>query len=421
MSKRWVRPVLLVVVPCLAVVAAIGMWLWGGRYVTTENAYVKADIARVAAEVTGRITEVKVRDHAMVKKGDVLIKLDPEPFRIKVSAAAAEVDAARSLVGTMVASWKEAQSELKQAEGQIKYWQAQLQRSQGLAKRKIVSDAKLEEVQTAALSATDKVNVMKSKVARMLSQIGNASRPIDEHPRVREKMAAHNAAKLDLERTIIRAPVDGTTVNVKLQPGEYVEPDKPLLALVVANRPWVEANFKETELTHVRPGMKATVVLDIYPDVQWEAEVGSISPATGAEFALLPPQNASGNWVKVVQRLPVRIYLKPRSGEPPLRAGMTAAVSVDTKRQRKLTHLFGIFNANAAKEAGAAVKEEAEPSKTGVAKEVSSKSDEPPLRKVETVTAVAVPVAVVSAATPVRTSAVVLTASSGQPPLPTQR
>jgi membrane fusion protein (multidrug efflux system) len=340
----------LVLVPCLAVIAAIGVWLWGGRYVTTENAYVKADIARVAAEVTGRIKEVLIKDHADVKKGDILIKLDEEPFRIKLAAAEADVDSARTAVSTMIASWKEAKSELKQAEGQISYWDAQLKRNTSLEKRNVVSASKLEEVANSAREARDKVSVMKSKVARMLSQVGDAARPIDEHPMVREKIAARDTAALDLKHTVIRAPVDGVAVNVKLQPGEYVEPDKPLFALVVANRPWIEANFKETELTHVRPGMKATVVLDIYPDVEWDAEVGSISPATGAEFALLPPQNASGNWVKVVQRLPVRIYLKPRAGEPPLRAGMTAAISVDTKRQRKLSHLFGIFNANASKD-----------------------------------------------------------------------
>ncbi|MGI9475364.1 MAG: HlyD family secretion protein [Hyphomicrobiaceae bacterium] len=344
MSKRWVRPVLLVLVPCLAVVAAVGVWLWGGRYVTTENAYVKADIARVAAQITGRIEDVMVKDHALVKKGTPLIKLDQEPFRIKLAAAEADVDAARTEVRTMIASWKEAKSELQQAKGLVNYWQAQLKRSTGLEKRRIVSSSKLEEVANSAREAVDKVAVMKSKVARMLSQVGDAERPVDNHPMVREKIAIRDTAARDLRNTVIRAPVDGTAVNVKLQPGEYVEPDKPLFALVVASQPWIEANFKETELTHVRPGMKATVVLDIYPDVEWTAEVGSISPATGAEFALLPPQNASGNWVKVVQRLPVRIMLKPRAGEPPLRAGMTAAVSVDTKRQRKLSSLFSIFS-----------------------------------------------------------------------------
>ena len=344
MSKRWVRPVLLVLVPCLAVAAAVGVWLWGGRYVTTENAYVKADIARVAAEVTGRIQDVRIKDHSRVTKGDVLLELDPKPFEIKLAAAKADVDAARTEVRTMIAQWTEAKSELNQAEGQTMYWNAQLERNKALEKRNVVSSSRLEEVENSAREARDRVTVMRSKVARMLSQIGDVERPIDEHPLVREKIAERDEAALDLQRTIIRAPVDGTAVNVKLQPGEYVEPDKPLFALVVANRPWVEANFKETELTHVRPGMEATVILDIYPDVEWKAKIGSISPATGAEFALLPPQNASGNWVKVVQRLPVRVYLEPMPGEPPLRAGMTATVSIDTKRERKLANLLEIFS-----------------------------------------------------------------------------
>ena len=360
MSKRWVRPVLLVLVPCLAVVAAIGVWLWGGRYVTTENAYVKADIARVAAEVTGRINQVMIKDHAHVKKGAVLIKLDEEPFRIKLAAAEADVDAARSQVRTMIASWKEAKSELRQAIGLTRYWQAQLKRNTGLEKRKVVSASKLEEVANSAREAADRVAVMKSKVARMLSQVGDADRPVDLHPHVREKIAARDSARRNLRNTVIRAPVDGIAVNVKVQPGEYVEPDKPLFALVVSSRPWIEANFKETELTHVRSGMTATVVLDIYPDVEWDAEVGSISPATGAEFALLPPQNASGNWVKVVQRLPVRIFLKPRPGEPPLRAGMTASVSVDTKRQRELSSLLNVFTTAKAAKEDAAAKEAAQ-------------------------------------------------------------
>src|ERR671938_1093561 len=137
------------------------------------------------------------------------------------------------------------------------------------------------------------------------------------------------------------APIDGTAVNVKLQPGEQVKAATPLFVVVAKTRPWVEANMKETDLTYVQPGQPASVVLDIYPDVTWRAEVESISPATGAEFAILPPQNASGNWVKVVQRLPVKLRLIERSGEPPLRAGMTAYVSIDTKRQRSLSTLFG--------------------------------------------------------------------------------
>ena len=354
---RLIRALLLIVVPCLAVAAAGAVWLWGGRYVTTENAYVKADIARVSAEVTGRIGRVLVKDHAVVKKGDVLIVLEDEPFRIAVAKAKAEVETTRHTVATLIASWHEAKSELKEAEGRIAYQEAQLTRNKQLAARKIVSASKLDEAEDNMRQAKNRAIVMKSKVQRMLAQLGGkVDLKVDDHPSVREKIAVLDEAQLNLRRTTIKAPVDGRAVNVKLQPGEYVEPDKPLFALVVDSRPWVEANFKETELTHVRETMKATVVLDIYPDIEWEAEVISISPATGAEFALLPPQNASGNWVKVVQRLPVKLRLKRRPGEPVLRAGMTATVSVDTKRQRKLSTLIGDFRAFAEEISGMEMK-----------------------------------------------------------------
>jgi len=345
-NRRWLRPVLLVAVPGAAIVAAFMLWLWSGRYVTTENAYVKAHIAQISTEVAGRILEVLVHDHADVKAGDVLLTLDPEPFQVALAKAEAELDATRSQVRTLIATWHEARSELKEAESKVAFWSAQLTRQKSLAERGIVSSSKLEEVDSSATAAEDRATVMRNKVVRVAAQLGgDPERPVDEHPIVREKRAERERAALDLARTVIRAPLTGTVVNARLQKGEQVKAATALFALVAQTRPWVEANFKETELTHVRKGLVATVVLDIYPDVVWRAEVDSISPATGAEFALLPPQNASGNWVKVVQRLPVRLRLLPQPGEPPLRAGMTATVKVDTRRERRLSQLLGGWTA----------------------------------------------------------------------------
>jgi membrane fusion protein (multidrug efflux system) len=341
-GRGLLRPFLLVVLPTLAVIGGVMFWLMGGRYISTENAYVKADIAQVSAEVAGRVAELHVRDHAVVKAGDVLFRIDPEPFMLALAKAEAELDSSRAQMATLVAQWKEAKSELVEAESKATYWDAQLARQRQLIQRGIVPPIKFEEVESSAVTARDHVAVVREKVARTLAQLANRpDRQIDEYAMVRQKIADRDRARLDLERTTVRAPVSGTVVNFKVQPGEQIRAATTLFAVVADTRPWVEANFKETELTHVRSGLTATVLLDIYPGIEWEAEVDTISPATGAEFAILPPQNATGNWVKVVQRLPVKLRLKARTGEPPLRAGMTATVRIDTERERRITNLFG--------------------------------------------------------------------------------
>jgi membrane fusion protein (multidrug efflux system) len=318
------------------------VWLYSGRYISTENAYVKADIAQVSSEVAGRVAQIRVHDHQIVQKDEVLVVLDAEPLRIALARADAEVDAARGAVRTLVAAYHEARSELLEAENRSQYWESQLERQKQLSERGVVSSAKLEETENSAATARDRIVVARRKIDRTLAQLAKQpDRPIDQHPLVREKLAARERAAYDLDRAILRAPIAGSVVNVRLQTGEHIKAATPLFVIVSDAEPWVEANFKETELTHVTPGQHATVILDIYPDVEWDAEIQSISPATGAEFALLPPQNASGNWVKVVQRLPVRLKLSPKPGQPPLRAGTTATVRVDTGRKRKLADLFG--------------------------------------------------------------------------------
>jgi membrane fusion protein (multidrug efflux system) len=339
---RNLRRILLVVVPAIAIAAAGLWWLWGGRYVSTENAYVKADIVQVATEVPGRITEVLVKDHSVVKAGDVLLKLDQEPYELALVRAEAELDQTRATVEGMRAQYSELSAELNEADAKIGFFDAQYAREKQLTVKGVGKAFKYEEADSNQLAARDRMTALQHRQKRMLASLaGDPEIATDNHPMVREKLALRNRAKLEMERTVVRAPVGGVTVNVRLLPGEQVKTATPLFAIVSEARPWVEANFKETELTYVRPGQAATVILDIYPDVQWEAEVESISPATGAEFALLPPQNASGNWVKVVQRLPVRLRLVPNGkAEPPLRAGMTATVKVDTERERHIASIF---------------------------------------------------------------------------------
>jgi len=337
-------------VPALVLAGALMFWLQGGRYASTENAFVKADIAQIASEVAGRIAEVRVRDHATVAAGDVLVRLDPEPYRLALARAEAEIDSARSGVEQLKVSLRETRADAKETENRLTYLEVQAKRQRELSGRGVSSAARVEQADSEEQQARDRLSMLQTRIARVEAALGgNPEQPTERYAAVREKQALRDRAALDLSYTEIKAPRAGIVLNVRLQLGEQVKAQTPLFSLVADRRPWVEANFKETDLTYVTVGQKATVVLDMHPDITWEAEVESISPATGAEFAILPPQNASGNWVKVVQRLPVKLRLIERPGEPPLRAGMTAYVSIDTKRSRSLAKIFGSGDAAAAK------------------------------------------------------------------------
>ena len=344
------RSLALIGVPALVLIGALTVWLYGGRYASTENAFVKADITQMASEVPGRIVDVRVQDHAAVAAGDVLLRLDPAPYRFALAKAEAEIDSARSAVEQLKVSLREIRAEATEAENRLAFMQVQAKRQRELSGRGATSVANLDQANSNEQEATDRLAVLQQRIARVEAALGGKpDRPTDQFAAVREKQALRDRAALDLAYTEIKAPRSGTVVNYKLQLGEQVKAQTPLFALVTDRRPWLEANFKETDLTHVTVGQKATVVLDMHPDITWDAEVESISPATGAEFAILPAQNASGNWVKVVQRLPVRLRLIPRPNEPPLRAGMTAYVSIDTGRTRKLSSIFGSGAAVAAR------------------------------------------------------------------------
>lgn len=340
--RRALRFVLLVGVPALCVVAGPAVWQRGGRFITTENAYVKADIVQIAPEVAGRVLEVAVRDHSRVAAGELLLRLDPRPFQLALDKAEAELDTARTEVEIARATYRETQGELAELQSRADYLLRRARRQQELAARGVAPAARLEETQSEAEVAQARIHVLRQRLVRMLTTLkGDPDLPAADHPTVRERMVERDRAALDLSHTRIAAPVGGIVVNLRVQPGEQLRAATPLFALVSDRRPWVDANLKETTLAHVTVGQRVEVSLDLYPGLTWEGEVESISPATGAEFAILPPQNASGNWVKVVQRLPVRIRLLPRDGEPPLRTGATATVSIDTRRQRSLRDALG--------------------------------------------------------------------------------
>ena len=334
---RFTRVLLLVVVPLVAALGALYYYARGGHAVETDNAYVKADIIAVSAEVSGRVTDVAVRDDQPVEPGALMFSIDAQPFEIERARARAQMDLVRTEVQSLRADYRATVLERAEARERIEFLARQVERLTSLRERGMVRLDVFDEAQHNLQVARMRLATVEERLNRVLASLnGNPNLPAEQHPRYAAARAAYDEAALNIARTEVRAPAGGVVSNMRLQPGEHVQRGTPVFSLIVGGPLWIEANFKETQLTHMRVGQAATVVADAYPDTVWQGEVRTIAPATGAEFAVLPPQNATGNWVKVVQRVPVRIGVTLRPGDPPLRAGMTVTVSVETGRARGL-------------------------------------------------------------------------------------
>lgn len=340
------RALLLIGVPLAAAAAGLYVYAEGGRYLETENAYVKAHIVAVSAEISGRVAEVAVRDNQAVAQGQLLFRIDAAPFEMALARASAQLANARTDVATLRAEYRVALADAAEAEERIRFLGVQLERQRRLKEQGMVRDEVYDEARHNLETARAHLVGLQERAARGLAGLGGEPKMPDErHPRVLEAQAALDTAALELARTRVVAPAAGTVSNLKLQPGMNVARGVAAFSLIQAGDPWIEANFKETQLAGMRVGQVARIVADAYPGVEWRARVSAIAPATGAEFALLPPQNATGNWIKVVQRVPVLFAIEPggatTADRPALRAGMTVSVSIDTGRSRGLRGLFG--------------------------------------------------------------------------------
>jgi membrane fusion protein (multidrug efflux system) len=325
---------LMLLAPAVLIAGAAWYFFGTGRYESTDDANVQAARVAISADVAGRVSEVAVRDNQRVKKGDPLFRLDDAPFRIAAEEAEAQLAAARLQVEALKANYRQRQAELRSAQDTLAYRQREYERQQRLLASGIASQAQYDRASSALDEARQQVSGAEQQIGAVLANLGGrADVNPDRHPAVLQAKARADRARLNLSYTVVTAPSDGIVTKVEqLQAGNFIAASTPVFALVSTRNVWIEANFKEVQLAHLRPGQAATVEIDSFPGRSFAAKVVSVSPGTGSQFSMLPPENATGNWVKVVQRLPVRLELAEADLALPLRAGLSANVTVDTGR-----------------------------------------------------------------------------------------
>jgi membrane fusion protein (multidrug efflux system) len=324
------------VVPLIAALAVGVVYIKGGRYVETDNAYIKADKVPVSAEVSGTVTDVLVDENQSVNAGQPLFRLDPAPFQVAVAKAEAKLAQVRTDLAALKASYREKQAEIALARTKYAFSQKDQRRQADLVARNFISASKFDDAKQSTDLAEQQISVLDQDLKRIAETLGGSvESPVERHPSYRVALAELEQAKLDLARAEVRAPLPGI-VSKPPKPGQYVAAGSIALALVVSGNLWVDANFTETDLTYVHPGQPVTIRVDTYPDAAWKGVVESLSPATGAEFSVIPAQNATGNWVKIAQRVPVRIKIEAAPTLPQLRAGLSTIVEIDTGHRRSV-------------------------------------------------------------------------------------
>ena len=335
-SQRSKRRLLLFVVPVIAVLASTYVYLHGDRYVETDNAFIKNDKTPITAEVSGTIRTLEVKENQLVKQGDLLFSVDPMPFKVAVAQAEAQLDQVRIDLLSQKAAYEEKQAQIEQAENTLAYNQRDEKRQADLLKQHYISDSQFDASSQTAKTSQLEINTLRKDLRRLQESLGgDVTLPVEQHPSYKSAQAVLEQARIDLNHVNIYAPANGIVTNVP-NLGQYVSTGAVAMVVIGNEAPWIEANFPEKDMTHMHAGQKVDIEVDAYPDVVWHGVIDSISPATGSEFSVIPAENATGNWVKVTQRVPVRIQIDPINGAPLLRSGLSTTVTVDTEHQRSL-------------------------------------------------------------------------------------
>jgi membrane fusion protein (multidrug efflux system) len=340
------RPLMFALLPLVLIVGGY-FYVTGGAVMSTDNAYVQADMVGLSTDVSGIVTEVLVHDNQKVAKGDVLFKLDDLQFRLALDRAKAQIGNTRNDLVALQASYRNMQAQIDQAQKDVDFNTVNFKRQEQLVANNFTPRATFDAARNTLEGSQQKLASLQQQLAGLAANLnGDPDAPIENHPKYKDAIAARDEAARQLAHTTVRAPFAGIVTNVpSLQPGQYLAAAATAFNIVSTDHVWVQASPKETELTYVKPEQKVTVDVDTYPGERWAGRVDSISPASASSFSLLPAENTSGNWVKVVQRIPMRILVNNAPGKPPLRVGMSVEVNVDTGHARGfpsfLTDLFG--------------------------------------------------------------------------------
>jgi len=328
---------------------ALAFWLLGGRYVSTDDAYIQAPKLMVSTDVSGLVKDVDVKQGDTVKKGQVLFRLDPQPFQIALQQAKANLSQAALTVQSMKEDYRRMLSDVAAQQATVDLDQRNYARYASLLKENAIAPATYDQQRLSLQAARDQLAALKQTADTQLAKLGgNIDIPVDRQPQYLQAEAQVAEAQRQLDHTVVRAPFNGVVAEVdSLQPGMLIISamsaftTTSAVGLVGTDNNWIDAQMKETDLTHVRKGDPVSITVDTYPDCTWNGHVQTVSPVSGSAFSVLPAENASGNWVKVVQRIPVRIAVDKSNCDRVLRDGMSAVVDIDTGQRRWYRMLFG--------------------------------------------------------------------------------